>query len=376
MDPTLVVALAWTAGATVTLAALLIIFKLVHREILRWRGVRTAHYVAAIGELVSRGMVLTQPPSAWSEDPYFHHALAEYRLLVTGPDRETIDGLANALGIHEVLEARSRNRLMLTARLRAVSSLVDLADERHIDTLRKLVHDRNSHVRVHAVRGLARLGDAAYTTEILNLAKTVKPWEAARIADALVDLGSSVVDPIVQWVTREMEVDRPDVEVISLATRILGLIGDPDAEPTLLRLLGTDQPELRLAAASALEHTGGEAAVPALLEALDDRDWKVRARVAVALGATAEPTVARPVSGLLNDPVWWVRQNAAAALGSIPAGTDYLIAALEGFDPYAADAALNQLTVSGVLRQVLDRVSGGEATDRDLQLASLVSDRP
>lgn len=367
--------LAWTGGVTLTLAFVLAAIKFVHREILRWRGVRTAHYVAAIGELVSRGVVLASPPLSWSEDPYFHHALAEYRLLLTGSDRKIVDDLAEALGIHDVLVARTRRKLRLTTRLRAISSLVDLADERHVAVLRSLLQDSNSHVRVHAIRGLARLGDMAFVPEILDLARRVKPWEAARIADALVDLGGSAVTPLVEWIEEELSSRRPDIDVVALAARVLGLIGDPEAEPALLRLLESDEADWRLVAASALEHTGGFDAVPALLEALEDRDWRVRARVAVALGATAEPSVARPVSGLLNDPVWWVRQNAAAALGSIPGGIDHLMVALQGPDAYAADAALNQLTVSGVLRDALDRLADGGATDRDRQLASLVSER-
>ncbi len=374
MDPTLTRVFVLVAGATLGLAVILTVVKLVHREVLRWRGVRAAHYVAAIGELVSRGLVLSDPPSSWREDPYFHHALAEYRLLLTGPDRKVVDDLAEALGIHEVLVHRARRRLRLTSRLGAISSLVDLAGVRHIPVLRSFLDDPNSHVRVHAIRGLARLGDTAFVPEILDLAGRVEPWEAARISDALVELGGSAVRPLVEWIDGETAAPEPNVEVVALVGRVLGLIGDPEAEPALLRLLDSDEPDWRLAAASALEHCGGEDTVPALLEALDDRDWRVRARVAVSLGATAEPSVARPVSGLLNDPVWWVRQNAAGALGRIPEGIDHLMVALDGPDAYAADAALNQLTESGVLSEALDRVLSGGASDRDRRLASLVSD--
>lgn len=375
MDPILIVLLAWAGALTVGLALFLAVIKLAHREVLRWRGVRTAHYIAAIGELVSRGMVPQQPPISWADDPYFHHALAEYRLLLTGHERKVIDSLVERLGVHEVLIARAGRRWAMRSRLQAVSSLVDLADERQVPVLRALMADSNSHVRVHAVRGLARLCDTGSVSRTLDLAKRVRPWEAARIADALVDMGMAAVRQVVEWIEAEKEGRAPNVEVVALAARVIGLIGDPDAEPVLLQLLRSSEPEWRLAAASALESTGGEEAVPALLDALDDRDWRVRARVAVALGATAEPGVARPVSGLLNDPVWWVRQNAASSLGNIPGGTDYLMAAVGGLDPYAADASLNQLTVSGVLREALDRVVSGHGTDRDRQLASLLAGR-
>jgi HEAT repeat protein len=93
--------------------------------------------------------------------------------------------------------------------------------------------------------------------------------------------------------------------------------------------------------------------------------------VAVALGATAEPRVARPLASLLYDESWWVRQNAATALGLLPGGTDYLLAAIHGPDRYAADAALNQLTTSGVLGSAVERIRSGTGSDRDRRLATL-----
>lgn len=364
--------LGWLAASTAFLAVLLVVTKVAHRAILHWRGVRSAHYVSAIGELLSRRILPEPCPSGWAVDPVFHSALVEYRRILTGADRSHVDELARHSGVMEVVARRARRRFPLATRLRAISSLVDLAGPGESEQLRSLAGDSNPHARVNAVRGLATLRDVESVPLILGLLSRTRGWEASRLADALVALGPAGVDPICRWIDLTVNDPRGPVDAVSLAARVLGLIGDPAAEPCLIRLLDTNQPDWRVAAASALEHTGGEAAVPPLLDALDDRTWRVRARAVVALAALADPHTARSISGLLYDPVWWVRQNAAAALGVVPGGTVHLLEAAAGADQYAADAALSQLTVSGVLGEAMTRVEKGRGSDRDLALTALV----
>lgn len=373
MTSTVETVLGLSAAAVASLSVILVATKLANREIQRWRGVRSAHFVAAVGELVSRRMLPAKPPRAWGEDPLFHQTLADYRRLVTGADRDHVDTLAEALGAYDVLLRRVRRPHRLGVRLQALSSLVDLAQSRHTEVLRELAADRNSHVRVNAIRGLARLKDLEWIPWILNHATRSQPWEAARCADALVEMGGAAVPQICGWIENETENPAGSVTVVGLAARVLGLIGDPTAEPILIELLESEQPDWRVAAASALENAGTPASIPHLLHAVEDRAARVRARVAVALGATAEPSVGRPLSGLLYDESWWVRQNAAAALSNLPGGTDYLLAALHGPDPYAADAALNQLTISGELGRAAKKVSEGTATDQERRVAALAT---
>jgi HEAT repeat protein len=164
-------------------------------------------------------------------------------------------------------------------------------------------------------------------------------------------MGGPAVPAVVDWVEHERMKDAPNIGVVGLAARLLGLIGSTEAEPTLLALLQSAVPDWRIAAASALEHAGTEVAVEPLRVALHDDDWRVRARAVVALGASADPTVLDEVAQLLTDGQWWVRQNAATALSKLPGGNDRLQACLDSPDPYAADAALNQLTASGAFRR-------------------------
>ncbi|HVR33565.1 MAG TPA: HEAT repeat domain-containing protein [Acidimicrobiia bacterium] len=351
MDATIVSILAVTAGLTASLVVVLAVVKLFHREIERYRGVRTAYYTSAVGEMLSRGVLPSRPRQGWAEDPLFHDAVADYRLMVTGEDRRFVDSLVDKLGIGDILVTRARRRFPRSTRLRAVSSLVDLATPAHTAALQTMIDDPNPHVRVHAVRGLARVGDTGAVSHILDIATRVKPWEAARTADALVEMGADAVEPVINWVEHERSKAFPSVDVVALSGRLLGLIGDERAEPVLIALLGSDRPDWRVAAASALEHAGTDMSVEPLRVAIHDDDWRVRARAVVALGAMADDVAIEEIAQLLTDRQWWVRQNAAGALTQLPGGTDRLKAALEGSDHFAADAALNQLTISGALSE-------------------------
>ena len=349
MDGTIISILAVTAALTAGLAVTLGVVKVAHREVLRYRGMRTAYYTAALGEMLSRRILPSRPRRGWSEDPLFHDAIADYRLMVTGDDRRFVDQFVERLGIGEVLIRRARRRFPKVSRLRAITSLVSLASPEHIPALQSMVDDPDPHVRINAVRGLARVGDSGAVPHILDIATRVKPWEAARTADALVEMGSVAVEPVLGWIAFERTKPHPSVQVMAMATRLLGLIGDPTAEPTLISMLGSTHPDCRVAAASALEHAGTDEAVAPLRIAIHDDDWRVRARAVVALGALADETAIDDVAQLLTDRQWWVRQNAAAALGQLPGGSERLFEALASPDPFASDAALNQLTTSGEL---------------------------
>lgn len=351
MHPTIVSILAVTAGLTASLVILLAGVKLFHREIERYRGMRIAYYTSAVGEMLSRKVLPSGPRKGWAGDSLFHDAVADYRLMVLGEDRRFIDSLVDKLGIGDILVTRARRRFPRSTRLRALSSLVDLATPAHTAALHTMIDDPNPHVRVHAVRGLARVGDTGAIPHILDIATRVRPWEAARTADALVEMGPAAVEPVINWVEHEQAKAYPSVDVVALAGRLLGLIGDERAEPVLITLLGSDRPDWRVAAASALEQAGTDTSVEPLRVALRDHDWRVRARAVVALGAMAADVAVEEIAQLLTDRQWWVRQNAAGALTRLPGGTDRLVAALAGSDEFAADTALTQLTISGAFSE-------------------------
>lgn len=363
--------LGFAAGTTAILAVVLAVTKLLHREVLRWRGLRSARYVAAIGELLATGVVPRAPVAGWASDPLFHDALADFRLVLTGDDRDGVDRLAGHLGIGDVLERRIRRRFVPGGRLRALTSLADLAGPEHTDLFRGLVDDRSVFVRVNAIRGLARLEDVESVRAILDRLSASGPWEAARIVDALVEMGLAAVAPTTRWLDDVAGGSRSEAGVAA-TIRILGLIGSMDGEPAVLRLATTGSTDRRLAAVSALGRIGTSRSYAFLREALAADEWSIRARAAVSAGALSLPDSSEELARLLRDPVWWVRQNAAEALCSVRGGPEALVDALDGDDDYAADAAMHALATSGLLSDAIARSSAGEADEVQARLAARV----
>jgi hypothetical protein len=331
------------AATTVIAAIALFTVKLGHRVVITGRAVRTARYVAAVGEMISRRWVPTHLPRMWHTDQLFLQVLIDYRRLVTGDEGRFIDTLVERLNIRDDLIRRVRRALRPSARLLAVASLVELADPSFAPVLRSLLDDRHEHVRTHAAHGLARIRDIKSVPLMLDLSTAIRSWESGRLTDALVAFGPAAVDPIVFWIKTKVDAEDVSVEVVAQAARVLGLIGDQAAEPVLLDLLTSPRYEWRLAAASALGRVGTDAARDPLLRALGDESWEVRARAVRALAVLSDASVGAGVARLLSDPMWWVRQNAAETLAEIPDGTDHLLLAIDSTDRFAADAALNQL---------------------------------
>jgi HEAT repeat protein len=171
----------------------------------------------------------------------------------------------------------------------------------------------------------------------------VKAWEVARLADALALYGRDAVPAICRWILANWQQPKGGEQAVSHAARVLGLIGDIEAETTLIELLESDRLQWRVAAASALGRIASDTSRAALVRALRDDSWEVRARAVRALANLADGSVTSVVSELLSDQQWWVRQNAAETLGELPGGIAELTKALDSEDRFAADAARNQL---------------------------------
>ncbi|MEZ5175022.1 MAG: HEAT repeat domain-containing protein [Acidimicrobiia bacterium] len=376
MDDPLVLWLIISVLAALAATVLLVVMKLIHRMYLRWQGARMAHYIAAIGEMVSRKLLPERPAPGWARDPLFHRALAEYRLSLVGSERGFIDDLVEYLGVLDVLVDRIGKPFRPSARLASVATFVDLATESYVDDLRGLLGDPSHHIAIHAAKGLSRLRDIPSVAPILDRAVEASPWHAARLADALVGYGPVVGPPARAWIERSIDDPQPPIKTVALAVRVLGQVSDPAAEDLLVSILASDQPQWRVAAASALGFVGGNSAATALISALSDRHWPVRARAAASLGHLAVASATDQLRPLLNDEMWWVRQNAAEAIGRLPGGTEVLVKALSGNDPFAADAALYQLTLQGAVVEAARRSRTGKPTRVDVDLLAHVGNLP
>jgi hypothetical protein len=348
------------AAATVVAALSLVTVKLAHRIILQGQGVRSASYVAAIGEMIATKLIPTRIPRQWARDHLFHEAIIDYRRLLSGDEGEFVEELIRRVGILPHLARRTRFRWPRAIRLRAIGSYVELAGDDEIPQLRRLLSDRNEFVRSHAAHGLGRLGDVRSIPLILDLCTRVKAWEIARLADALALCGRDAVPAICRWILANWHRSTGGEQAVAHAARVLGLIGDIEAETTLIELLESERLTWRVAAASALGRIASDTSRSALLSALQDDSWEVRARAVRALGNLADGSVAPVVSELLSDQQWWVRQNAAETLGELPGGVAELTKALESDDRFAADAARNQLAELRLLPAGISPALSGE----------------
>ena len=359
------------ALVSVVLAVILFLIKLYHWHHTRIIGVRRAHYIAAVGEIVARGIPNEYEPG-WARDPLFHEVLLQYVDVVAGEERAHLEALISAIDLRYRLVVQLKSARRESQRMAAASYLAVIATPEIEWALVDALESSNNEIRIQAAGGLATIKSEKAIPRLVHMLLTDNPWVAARIADQLVAYGSVAVPFLMENVRDEHAGHLVDHRILAVVVRILGMIGDLRAAPAIGPLIDHPIRDVRVAAAAALGKTGTPASIPVLIEALTDSDWQVRAAAATALASFSDPVATEPVAGLLRDSSWWVRQNAAAALMEILGGMDALIAALEGDDAYARDAALQQLGLNGVIRAARTAVANGKATAEQERLATAV----
>lgn len=106
--------------------------------------------------------------------------------------------------------------------------------------------------------------------------------------------------------------------VAELSNKDLRSASDWVAARAFVDVLGSDQPELRMAAATGLGRVGEPNSTGALVKRLSDPDVRVRSRSAIACGRIGDPRAVESLEALLTrDPNVDVRKSAAEALGEI-----------------------------------------------------------
>ena len=350
-----------TATMTVILSVALFSVKILHRNHIRAIGVRRAHYIGALGEIVAHNSVPVHEIAGWQDDPVFFDALVDFLDIVTGDERSTLDQLVGKLELRSKLANKLEGTRLPDKRLRALSNLVEIADPSLLDLFTVHLADSVAEVRFQAARGLARIGDPESVAAILDLMESEDSWVAARLGDVLVEFGEPAVPSLARYMLLSDHDARRDPNMLRLVIRSAGLIGDFGAEQALIAMLDSPEPLIRAGAASALSEAGTPASVPALIQALDDSEWIVRARAADALGTLSDERAVEPLGKALQDEAWWVRQDAAKALASHLGGERRLIEALSDGDPFARDAALSQLGIGASEDGAQGRRSAGTA---------------
>lgn len=350
----------------------LIGLKTVHRLRMRDHARRYSSYVA----LLSRHMTYencTDPiERKATARRAFLDALIDVRNAVVGPEAATIRGIVDRFGVVDSLARSLAKRWPRGRRLRAAVALAELGDESSIGLLMDHIDDRDPEVRLQAARGLGRMQWTPAIDSIVERFGIEEPWVRSRFADTLIGFGGKATWPLAAYIKVN---HRHEVAGTVEALETLAAIGDEEAVVPILDVLGqSPDPEVAITAIESLGDLGGPLVAGPLEKASNSVDWRVRAKAVTALGQIGD-TDSRPVlAAHLRDENFWVRRNSAAALARIPRGTEDLLAAMEGDDPYAADAAAEALVDRGDLGAARQRVREGTATEADFRLLAYIDE--
>ncbi len=160
--------------------------------------------------------------------------------------------------------ARERHVAVRLAGLRALAAR-HAADPAALAVLRAAASDPSRGVRAAAARGLAEEGWPVLRALLQDVA-----CEDAACADAVAGLRRALTRAEAESVLGDA-LARNRVATAVSCVELLGSLGDPEAEPRLVALLGTPQATLRRAAADALARVGTVRAVADLHAAAETR---------------------------------------------------------------------------------------------------------
>ncbi len=230
----------------------------------------------------------------------------------------------------------------------------------------RALEDPESEVRMRAAKSLGVVGGKASAPALVRALDEPNRWSTIRIADILTSMGRDVVDDLLAAFDELSP--RGKVAAIDVLARIHSL----KASGWLEQRLGEDDADVRARACHALGVIGNPESGPVLVRALEDPEWPVRAMAAKALGLIRHRDAIESLCAALRDRQWWVRSNAAEALRRMgPRGMDALERMLDDTDTYARHQAVLMLQESGVVDERVARLTSADAAARD-RAASLV----
>lgn len=228
---------------------------------------------------------------------------------------------------------------------RFITSVAGLvASPVYFDVLRGLLTDEDGHVRSLAAESLACLGD-------LSAIKFIKPL----LADQYPDVHEAAVKALaVLKDGLDFQELLSGLESRLAALRknsafLLGTVGRREAVPALGFALKDEDPEVRMAAVSALASIKTPESIKYLITALADENPGIRAGAALNLGAAGDPAGFEPLCLLLAETEDSVRAAAARALGKLghKGAASHLIDLLTDPNGFVVTAAINALRKIG-----------------------------
>jgi len=175
----------------------------------------------------------------------------------------------------------------------------------------RLLDDKDSEVRLAAVRALGRIGGLEAATALLeHLDQEDSKIPPHPVTMALLRIGTAGTDPLLIALTAQR------VNVRTIAAEVLGVLGIFSAVPYLEDRLGTDESAaVRVGAAHAVGRLGMPSSIPVLLQIIArEQDAEVLAAACTALGRIADPTTIPALEQALGHQSPAVRIAAALAM--------------------------------------------------------------
>lgn len=166
-----------------------------------------------------------------------------------------------------------------------------------------------------AVKGAVEaLGLLGDTQAMPYLIRLLRAREG-KIAECAARALAAIGHPAVQPLVDSLPTQKAELELRKVIVNALVDIGDPSIEP-LIKSLNSHSASVRGAAEEALARIGAPA-IEALVEALRTENWNLRRRIAKILGRIGDERVAEPLVLALHDEDPGVRTRVAQILGQI-----------------------------------------------------------
>ncbi len=220
-------------------------------------------------------------------------------------------------------------------RLSATHALAMVAEPMDLPLIERLVHDKNSVVRLATIATLKRVQNSMLLDATLKLADTTQTVVRRYLLETLTQSPGLDLGVIAK------RIDNPaSARQLRILLDLVAELGTPGFLDHVLPHATSDDLEVRIAVARTLGEFPHPRSEAALMGLLGDAAWQVRAQSAAGLGATGAVRAAESLRSALNDKSWWVRLRAALSLRRLgPVGAEILRRVTPEEDRYAYEMA-------------------------------------
>lgn len=220
------------------------------------------------------------------------------------------DGLPLLASILDRLPVRTRAASILTLGNRKFTPAAE--------AVAAYLNAEEAVLRGAALDALSLMGSAKHIGSIADLLADADPYVAPRAMRALEALGSAVetrpfvIAELLRWM------DSGHVRARNNAAEVAARLKIPEVGGLLARLLNSDDPETRTAAARALGNLGGDDALELLINRLQiELEEPAKIQMIQALGQLGRTEAVDALINVLNDPSRKVQDRAVGALQQI-----------------------------------------------------------